>query len=1099
MGGDHPAVAQSLNNLALVYQDQGRYGEAEPLHRRALTIAEKALGPDDDDVLICMGGLALVLSHQGRDAEAQKFRKRVLEIQERLYGPDHPDVALSLSNLAASYAAQARYAEAESLCKRALAIRERALGRNPSPVAASLSNLATLYADQGRYAEAEPLYKRALDIREKALGPNHLDVAPVLNGLANLDLVQGRYAEAEPLYRRALAINEKALGPDHPTVAGSLGNLANVRGRQGQYTEAEASCRRVLTILEKALGPDHPETARSIDNLAGMYHELGRYAEAEPLYKRALTIREKALGPDHPEVAHTLNRVANLCSAQGRYSEAEPLLKRALAIRESVLGPQHPKVAWSCTDLATLYWHERRLVEAEPLYKRALALDEKSLRPNHPDVATVVNNLALVCMDQGRFAEAEPLFRRALSIWEGAHGPIHPNVAHGLKNLASLYTRQDRYTEAESLYTQALTIREKALGPAHPGVAGILGSIAFVSFKQDRLDQAESLLDRAVGLEERVGVAPGQRSWTYGLRAEVGWKAGHRSEAIADLHRALDLAEQQRGYASGGEHERAESFGKFAAAFEQMVAWQAELGDVGEVFRAIERSRARSLLDEIGVTGADLAIGRTAAERERLRQSEGELRTRIAGLETKEGLAKDADVKAKLQAELAAARMALYEHFRDARSSNPIYRNLTSTGAGPPRLRQVQRRLAGDSILLAYLFGEEGGFVLVARPNAAGVAKLAVSEADSRVLAVQAGPLTAQRLQSILIGSKGNGVVTQLADSSTRSDDLTPKLAVLWRVLVPESERQALVGGKVKRLLIVPDGPLALLPFETLVVEEGKDPEYLLDAGPPIAYGPSATVLYNLAERPAAPPTAGREPVLTVGDPDYGEAGAEDPNTSTALAALTVRSRYSGAGARLNRLPHSGTEMQWVAKDFNEAGIKAVTLSQKTATELGVRYWSPGRRVLHLACHGLADEKYGNFFGALALTPGPKATDDPSDDGFLTLPEIYELNLKGCELAILSACQTNYGPQQKGEGTWALSRGFLVAGSRRVVASDWLVDDEAAASLVSRYCGGLAQAEKAGKTADYAASLQEAKRWVRKQDKWQSPYYWASLVLVGPP
>ncbi len=164
-----------------------------------------------------------------------------------------------------------------------------------------------------------------------------------------------------------------------------------------------------------------------------------------------------------------------------------------------------------------------------------------------------------------------------------------------------------------------------------------------------------------------------------------------------------------------------------------------------------------------------------------------------------------------------------------------------------------------------------------------------------------------------------------------------------------------------------------------------------------------------------------------------------------------------------------------------------------------MRYWCSGRRILHLACHGLADQQFGNFFGALALTPGPKGSLDPSDDGFLTLPEIYELNLKGFELAILSACQTNFGPQQKGEGTWALSRGFLVAGARRVVASNWLVDDEAAATLVSYFCAGLARAEKAGKPVDYAAALQAAKRLVRQQEKWKSPYYWASMVLIGPP
>ena len=237
--------------------------------------------------------------------------------------------------------------------------------------------------------------------------------------------------------------------------------------------------------------------------------------------------------------------------------------------------------------------------------------------------------------------------------------------------------------------------------------------------------------------------------------------------------------------------------------------------------------------------------------------------------------------------------------------------------------------------------------------------------------------------------------------------------------------------------------------------------------------------------------------MLALGDPAYpGNDPAQEEAAPTGL--LTARSRYGIAGGKLPRLPHSGEEAQWVVNCFKEAGVKAGVLSGTNATERAVRYWAPGRKVLHLACHGLADAAYGNYFGALALAPGPQIRAD--DDGFLTLAEICELNLKGSELAILSACQTNYGPQQKGEGTWVkLSRGFLVAGARRVVASNWLVDDEAAASLVSRFCGGLAQAEKAGKPADYAASLQEAKRYVRNQDKWRSPYYWASLVLVGPP
>ena len=67
-----------------------------------------------------------------------------------------------------------------------------------------------------------------------------------------------------------------------------------------------------------------------------------------------------------------------------------------------------------------------------------------------------------------------------------------------------------------------------------------------------------------------------------------------------------------------------------------------------------------------------------------------------------------------------------------------------------------------------------------------------------------------------------------------------------------------------------------------------------------------------------------------------------------------------------------------------------------------------------------------------------------------------------------------------------------------MVASNWLVDDKAAASLMAVFCRHVAQADKESRTIDYARALHEAKRWVRKDAKWQSPYYWGTFVLVGP-
>ena len=201
-----PSVATRLNNLASLYQDTGRYAEAEPLFQRAIAIGEKTLGPD------------------------------------------HPDLAIRLNNLAGLYRAPAA-TQAEPLFQRAIAPRH------------SLSGT-------GRYAEAEPLFQRAIAIGEKTLGPDHPNLATRLNNLAGLYQATGRYAEAEPLYQRAIAIGEKTLGPDHPDLATRLNNLASLYRATGRYAEAEPLFQRAIAIFEASLPPDHPNLATVRANYA---------------------------------------------------------------------------------------------------------------------------------------------------------------------------------------------------------------------------------------------------------------------------------------------------------------------------------------------------------------------------------------------------------------------------------------------------------------------------------------------------------------------------------------------------------------------------------------------------------------------------------------------------------------------------------------------------------------------------------------------------------------------------------------------------------------------------------------------------------------
>jgi CHAT domain-containing protein/Tfp pilus assembly protein PilF len=273
LGSDHPDVAKSLGSLAMLYADQGRYADAEPLYRRALAINEKRLGADHPDVATSLSGLAVLYTHQGRFADAEPLYRRALEINEKALGPDHPAVASSLNNLAFLYHNQGRYADAEPLCRRALAIREKALGPDHPDVASSLNSLGAVYQEQGRYADAEPLHNRALAIKEKVLGPGHPNVATSLNNLAELYTDQRRYADALPLVQITIG-----RGRAEPSVA--LPALFAAQGN-GLMSTGKAQDDALDVVQRAALSNPQPLAVKEIQALLSDGEALLMYATSE--------------------------------------------------------------------------------------------------------------------------------------------------------------------------------------------------------------------------------------------------------------------------------------------------------------------------------------------------------------------------------------------------------------------------------------------------------------------------------------------------------------------------------------------------------------------------------------------------------------------------------------------------------------------------------------------------------------------------------------------------------------------------------------------------------------------------------------------------
>ena len=124
------------------------------------------------------------------------------------------------------------------------------------------------------------------------------------------------------------------------------------------------------------------------------------------------------------------------------------------------------------------------------------------------------------------------------------------------------------------------------------------------------------------------------------------------------------------------------------------------------------------------------------------------------------------------------------------------------------------------------------------------------------------------------------------------------------------------------------------------------------------------------------------------------------------------------------------------------------------------------------------------MFSSLALTPSG------DDDGFLTALEAFRMKCPA-DLVVLSACETGKGKMYKAEGIVGLTRAFMFAGAPRVLVSLWKVDDAASASLMTNFYDGFKKGVPA------ARALRDAQEFVRAQEKWKHPAYWAAWVLWG--
>jgi CHAT domain-containing protein len=565
--------------------------------------------------------------------------------------------------------------------------------------------------------------------------------------------------------------------------------------------------------------------------------------------------------------------------------------------------------------------------------------------------------------------------------------------------------------------------------------------------------RAPANLGRVIRILEATASFPETAIDARVLRAELARRKGEVAAARSDLTVAAELVESLRPRAGGGEATRAAFMAKHAIVYEELVELALTRGQIASAFEWMERSRGRALLDQLVAGGVDVLSGVAEPRRSELRRRQAATRTSLAEWQARaDALLVRDDLEPSLLAvrtaearkERAAAAAELRRVDEETKNESALWRS--ASGGRPVTLDTARSSLFPREIMLAYQIGERASWLIqIPRSYDEPAAwPLSVSASEASVLGVAPGPLTRASLEKILDGPAG--LLAEIARRPVPGfpDDAPRALAALYDVLLPKAARATTATRWAGGYTVIPDGPLARLPFEALVVKSEPDgaPRYWLDEDAPIRYAVSSTLLTTLSARPLTASNG----LLSVADPTY-------------------------KSPRWPRLPGTASESEAVVAAIRRGSheMPVTILRGAAASKAAVRDALSGKRFIHLAVHAVVDEGRGDLLAGLAL----------ADDELLQLFEIYELDLDA-DLAVLSACATGRGTAVAGEGVFALGRGFLARGARRVVASHWEVDDASTATLFAAFFEALPNSgADEDPSPNYAAALASAKRTVR--------------------
>jgi CHAT domain-containing protein/tetratricopeptide (TPR) repeat protein len=890
-------------------------------------------------------------------------------------------------------------------------------------------------------------------------------------------------ASAMRRYRQALALYRQIGNREGQADArNEIGILHAYQDRRGQ---ALAELREALRLY-RALGR-REEAARGLNNIAIIHKRAGDYDAALRTYREALQVFRE-LG-DKKSRAVVLSNMALVHEKQGEYGKGLTMHEKALRTYRA-LG-NRAGIARSLDNIGDVQVRQGQYLEALANFREALHLHEDL--GNKRRAAGAHNGIGRVQFWRYQYDDALSHLRTAVEM----HREVGDRsaVAGNLNDIGLIYQKQGKYAEAEAVLRKVLRVHRDI--DDRYSTATTLQALGEVERGRKNYEEALRRYRNALRINRKLGHSAGVAQNLDGI-GNVRLAQGRFAAADSILRRSVRVTEELLQTASGPE--RRDFLAKGVDRFHALVTTQVRAGRPRAALRTLERSRARVLTKQLS---EDVSASSTPS---------------VPPVDA-------------LQQTLASNEAALL--YANTDTERPITAFVVTR-------QSVQVREIPDSTVLRT--------TRTRYESALGRLRLR----EELVMSPAQGASLLRQAKGVKVGVGTEGTLANLIrlyrhdlsvrpETATLSSERRRRLGqVLYDLLVEPLEEE--VVGK-EELVVVPDGALGYLPFESLSTWDG---ERLVDRWR-VRYVQSLRTQHLLQAR--GRPPSGRGSLLAVGGAVY-DSTTHEQNASTGSPASVLAGASSApSGGRMKdalvrdeaareegyrrlargddplqgyrrlgfgpdrwtNLPGTRREVQALGRIATPSTLLVGTkASERTIRRLSETGRLREHRVIHFATHGFVVPRQPAF-SALVLsdvgrrTPSSSAPADSASsdsggalsgrvDGYLNMREIAKLDLRA-EFVALSACRTGMGRIYRGSGAVSLTQAFLRAGAASVAVSLWSVYD----ASTSRFMEAVYR-RAWSREASWAEALAQTKRAFatgHHGERLQAPRFWAPFVYYG--